>query len=191
MYVYVYRAVTTSVTQQRSTSIWNYYLDSIFFTACISRSIYSIQQVEIYKGLGLISTELILFLLKNWSVLEEHVCMQTCHIFPYLSMQMSFSFIKMTEYISFSWSSSTISVLKNNETKSLLINYDYILLFGYHNWILKRYISFFFFFNNIGCIYAEQMQYFLDVWGCDPVACLFFFFLLTWKLLKEKSCKYI
>lgn len=88
--------------------------------------------------------------------------------------------------MSFSWSSSTIS-----ETKSLLTNYDYILLFGYHNWILRRYISFF--KNNIGCIYAEQMQYFLDVCVCDQVACHFFLLLLLLIgiLLKEKSCKYI
>ncbi len=37
--------------------------------------------------------------------------------------------------------------------------------------IITGYISF---SNNIGCIYAEQMQYFLDVWGCDAFACNFF-----------------
>lgn len=62
---------------------------------------------------------------------------------------------------------------ENNETKSVLTDYKYILLFGYHNWILRRYISV---SNNIGCIHAEQMQYFLDVWGCDAVACHFMFY---------------
>jgi len=62
--------------------------------------------------------------------------------------------------------------------------------FGYHNWILKRCISFLKKIN-IGFIYAEQMQYFLDVCVCNHVACHFFILLLIWILVKEKSCKYI